>query len=160
MPTIWHLSFKIWIGQKTAGILKPRSRGLWWVTFHRCKIIVADRIQCKLFEKKHVEVVCVLINKKLKYSGDLKSGLVWITNDRERLGCNCSRFQLGSEIWTPNHLKSVQMTAILSKNIEIWTKSLDFIWCWDEASCKWECNSQAVGTIAIAKALPFENQTI
>ena len=33
---------------------------------------------------------------------------------------------MGSEIQKPDHLKSSQMAAILSKSSEIWTKSLDF----------------------------------
>ena len=46
---------------------------------------------------------------------------------QKRLGCKWSGFWMGSEIWKPNHLKSRQMAAILSKtiwnldkNIRIW----------------------------------------
>ena len=42
----------------------------------------------------------------------------------KRLVCKWSGFQMGSEIWKPNHLKSGQMAASLSKTI--W--NLDFEW--------------------------------
>ena len=55
-------------------------------------------------------------NKNIN-SGDLKSWLVWISKVEKRLGYKWSRFWMGSEIWKPNHLKSKQMTAIMSKTI-------------------------------------------
>ena len=51
------------------------------------------------------------------YSGDLKYGLVRILNGKKRLGCKWSESQMGSEIRKPNHLKSGQTAAILSKTI-------------------------------------------
>ena len=60
---------------------------------------------------------------------------------QNRLGGKWSGFPMGSEFRKPNHLKSGQMAAILSKTLDIWTKTSRF-WM--------------VGTIAIAKARPFE----
>ena len=77
-------------------------------------------------------------------SRDLKSG--W----EKRLGCRCSGFWMRSEIRKPNHLKFRQMNAILSKTIWNRQKCLDI-----EQSSFW-----MVGTVAIAKALQFENRTI
>ena len=56
---------------------------------------------------------------------------------QKRLGWKWSGFWMGSEIWKPNHLKSGH-------------KCLVFKWS----------SFQMVGTIAIAKAQPFENRTI
>ena len=41
---------------------------------------------------------------------------------KKKLGCKWYGFQMGSEIWKPNHLKSRQTDAILSKTFEIRTK--------------------------------------
>ena len=41
-----------------------------------------------------------------------------------------SRFQIGSEIWKPNHLKSGQMTTICQKPFEIWKKMSGFQIVW------------------------------
>ena len=60
---------------------------------------------------------------------------------QNRLGGKWSGFPMGSEFRKPNHLKSGQMAAILSKTFDIWTKTSEF---------------RMVGTIAIAKVRPFE----
>ena len=45
---------------------------------------------------------------------------------KKRLGYKWSTFWMGSKIWKPNHLKSGQMVAILSKIILIWAKMSGF----------------------------------
>ena len=44
---------------------------------------------------------------------------------KRRLVCKWSGFQMGSEIWKPNHLKSGQTAAFCQKPFEIQTKCLD-----------------------------------
>ena len=51
------------------------------------------------------------------YTGDLKYGLVWILNGQKRLCCKWSGFQMGSKIRKPDHLRSRQMAANLSRTI-------------------------------------------
>ena len=73
----------------------------------------------------------------IKYRGDMKSGLVWISMVKKRLVCKWSGFQTGSEIQKYNHL-----------NLDKWPP---FCHIWTKMSRFW-----MVGTIAIAKARPFE----
>ena len=81
------------------------------------------------------------------YSGDLKSGLVWIMKDRKEVGLQMVRILMGSEIRKPNNFKFGQMAAILSKTICNPDKNVRLSNGW-------------VIALAIAKARPFENRTI
>ena len=68
----------------------------------------------------------------------------------KRLGCKWSRFQMGSEIRKPNHLKSEQMAPFCQKPFDVGTKTSWFIMVW--LLNGWD--------YSIAKARPFKNRTI
>ena len=124
--TIWHLTFfwptKYWgIKVKTLGL---SSR---WLS----KLRYLSRVVLKLLK---LDPHC---------SGNLKSGLVWISNGQKELVCKWSGFWKRSEIGKPEPLKSGHMTSIWLP-FEILTKTSGF-WM----ICFW-----MVGTIAIALEKP------
>ena len=67
--------------------------------------------------KNHLTTEQLKVIQIKKYCGDLKSGLVWISNGPKKVGLQMVRILKGSEILKPNYLKSSQMAAILSKTI-------------------------------------------
>ena len=102
---VWHLN-AIWISN---------SPTIW--------ILDEWTPSCFLMYWFGIQMVCIQILTVYKfknYSGDVRSRLVRILNGRKRLVCKWS----GSEIRKPNHLKSRQMGAILSKTISnVWDYS-------------------------------------
>ena len=64
------------------------------------------------------------------FSGDLKSGLVWISNGWKEVGLQMIWISNGNEIQKPNHLKLGQMAAILSKPFEILRETFRFRMAW------------------------------
>ena len=123
--TIWHLTFfwptKYWgIKVKTLGL---SSR---WLS----KLRYLSRVVLKLLK---LDPHC---------SGNLKSGLVWISNGQKELVCKWSGFWKRSEIGKPEPLKSGHMTSILSAiwNLDknVWILNDPFLNGWDHCYSSWK----------------------